>query len=366
MAEFGYAGEILKINLSDGKTTKADTADYARKYIGGHGIAARLYWEMVPAEAGAYDPENCLICASGPVAGFTRFAGFRWKICGKTTLDNPESFSHCNLGERWGAYLKYAGYDALAVQGKAEKPAYIFINDGKVEIRDAGKFRGMTTFDTIDALKAVVGKDSSVLTIGPAAENLVAFSTVMTDGNSSGSGGMGTVMGSKNLKAIVVAAGDRRPKAADPDRLRKLADHVRTLRPPQKDMPSPWAIPGLTKEHACYGCGIGCGRQMYPGKDGRQYKSFCQAQGVYTRPVQQRYGGFNEAQLFGIQCSDGYGFDTSVMGGMTNWLGACYDRGLINEKETGLPLSELGTRDFIETLSKKIAFREGLLRSIYF
>jgi aldehyde:ferredoxin oxidoreductase len=166
MTEYGYAGEILKVNLSDGKILKADTADYARKYIGGHGIAARLYWDMVPGNAAAHDPENCLICASGPVAGFTRFAGFRWKICGKTALDNPESFSYCNMGERWGGYLKYAGYDALAVQGKAEKPVYVFINNGKVEIRDATMFWGMSSFDAIDALKAEAGKDSSVLTIG--------------------------------------------------------------------------------------------------------------------------------------------------------------------------------------------------------
>ena len=135
MAEYGYAGKILKIDISDGIISKADTADYAEKYIGGHGLAARLYWEMVPAEAGAYDPENCLVCASGPVAGFPRFAGFRWKICGKTKLDSPESFSHGNIGERWGGYLKYAGYDALAVQGKAEKPVYIFINSDYFLIR---------------------------------------------------------------------------------------------------------------------------------------------------------------------------------------------------------------------------------------
>jgi aldehyde:ferredoxin oxidoreductase len=359
VAQNGYAGQILKINISDGGISKTDTADYADKYIGGHGIAARLYWEMVPADAGAYDAENCLVCASGPVAGFPRFAGFRWKICGKTKQNNPESFSHGNIGERWGAYLKFAGYDALAVQGKAEKSVYIFINGDKVEIRDATGFRGMTSFDTIDALKAELGKNVSVLTIGPAAENLVVFSTVTSDDNTSGSGGMGTVMGSKNLKAIVIAAGDKRPEAADPERLRKLADYIRTLRPPQEDMASPWEIPGLTKAHACYGCGIGCSRQMYPGKDGRRYKSFCQATGVYAGPVQKRYGGFNEAQLFGIQCSDGYGFDSSVFKGLIDWLSACYEKGLISEKETGLKFSELGTVEFMEALSRKIAFREG-------
>ncbi|HUT68756.1 MAG TPA: aldehyde ferredoxin oxidoreductase N-terminal domain-containing protein, partial [Dehalococcoidales bacterium] len=97
MSEFGYAGEILHIDLSDGKITKRPTADYADKYIGGHGIAARLYWEMVPPQAGAFDPENCFICASGPVAGFPGFAGSRWKIFGKSVTGDTEAFTYANL-----------------------------------------------------------------------------------------------------------------------------------------------------------------------------------------------------------------------------------------------------------------------------
>ncbi len=142
MPEYGYAGNILKVDLSSGKTIKQPSKDYTDKYMGGHGIAARLYWEMVPPEARAFDPENCFIAASGPVAGFPGFAGSRWKICGKSPLNVPESFNYCNLGERWGSILKFAGYDALAVQGKADKPAYIYIHDGKVEIRDASHLRG--------------------------------------------------------------------------------------------------------------------------------------------------------------------------------------------------------------------------------
>src|SRR3989304_2209882 len=138
MPDYGYAGEILKVDLSNGKIQRQPSSNYTDKYIGGHGLAARLYWEMVPPEAkaaapanclicatGPAAPENCLICPSGPLAGFSGFAGSRWKICGKTPLGDPESFSYCNLGERWGTVLKYAGYDALAVQGRSDKLAYI-------------------------------------------------------------------------------------------------------------------------------------------------------------------------------------------------------------------------------------------------
>jgi len=156
MAEFGYAGEILKVDLSDGKTTKLSTADYADKYIGGHGIAARLYWEMVPAEAKAFDPENCFICATGPVTGFPGFAGFRWKICSKTALDDPESFSYCNLGERWGAWLKYAGYDMIILEGQADAPVYLFVNDENVELKKADHLWGKTVSQTRKAIEIMI------------------------------------------------------------------------------------------------------------------------------------------------------------------------------------------------------------------
>lgn len=133
----GYAGQILKVDLSANKASKLSTSDYADRFIGGKGIAARLYWELVPPQTRAFEPENCFICVNGPLAGFTGFASSRWLACGKTAAGDPESFSWGNLGGSWGVKLKYAGYDGLVVQGKAEKPVYLYIHDGKVEIKDA-------------------------------------------------------------------------------------------------------------------------------------------------------------------------------------------------------------------------------------
>ena len=357
MAGHGYAGEILKVDLSDGKIQRLPSQDYTDKYIGGHGLAARLYWEMVPPQAKAADPENCFIAASGPVAGFSGFAGSRWKICGKTPLSEPESFSYCNLGERWGTILKFAGYDALAVQGKVDKLSYIYIHDGRVEIKDASHLKGLSTFDTSDALKSELGNGVSVLAIGPAGENMVPFSIVLAEGNASGSGGLGALMGSKNLKAVVVA-GDKRPVAADPERLRELADIIRKNRP-SMNMPSMWGIPGLTRPHACYGCGIGCSRELYPAEKGRQYKALCQASHVYIEPA-TRYTGKNDgSHLLATRLCDAYGLDSAVMQSMIEWLEACYQRGLLDEKKTGLPLSRIGSPEFIEALTRKIALEEG-------
>jgi aldehyde:ferredoxin oxidoreductase len=356
MTEYGYAGSILKVDLSDRKVEITPSIEYTKKYIGGHGLAARLYWEMVPPETKTIDPQNCFICASGPLAGFPGFAGFRWKICSKTNLDNPESFSYANLGDRWGAILKYAGYDALAVQGKAEKPVYIFIHDGQVEIKDASHLWGQSAFDAGDNLKAELGKGVSVLTIGPAAENLVPFSTVLAEGGASGSGGLGVVMGSKNLKAIVVA-GDKRPKSAHPEQVRRLVDIIQANRTGK--MAAMSMVDGVTHPHACYGCGINCYRQVYSGDNGRQYKMLCQAGDVYLAPSFRYSGRKDGARLLATQLCDSYGLDTVVMQSMIEFIEACYKEGILSEKETGLPLSRIGSPEFIEKLIPLIALRKG-------
>jgi aldehyde:ferredoxin oxidoreductase len=358
LTEFGYAGKILKIDLSGGKVSKVPTAEYADRFIGGHGIAAKIYWDTVPPGAKAFDPENCLIYASGPVAGFSRFAGSRWKICGKSVLGDRESFNYSNLGEKWGTFLKFAGYDALAVQGKADKLVSIFINNGTVTIKDAANLRGKLTFDVVDTLKKEYGKDASILTIGPAGEKLLTYATVFADEGASGSGGLGAVMGSKNLKAIIIAPNNNRPQAAHPERLRKIADEIRDMRPPDS-IPSLWEVPGLTREHSCYGCGIGCGRHNYSLNGGRRYKSLCESSIFYSWAVEKYSGKADGAQLLATRLCDGYGIDTSVMHGMIEWIDTCQEAGFITEEQTGLPLKKVGSPEFIEKLTGMIARQEG-------
>ncbi len=357
MAEFGYAGEILKVDLSDGNIIRLPTADYADRFLGGRGIAARLYWEMVPPEAGAFDPENCLIYITGPVTGFNRLAGCRWQVCGKAPVMEPEAFSYANLGERWGSYLKYAGYDGLVVQGKADNPVYIDVRDGAIEIRDASPLWGKSAFEVSDILKGELGNEVSVLSISPAAENLVSFATMLTDDGASGASGLGSVMASKKLKAIVVS-GNKRPQAADPERLSKLADRILQIR---KFTWKDWLddIPGRTRLRACYNCGLGCFRKSYEAEGGRRFKYFCQATHVYAGQA-ARYGGdVSEVTLLGARLCDRYGLDTTVMQPLIDWLAACYQEGILSEEDTGLPLSKIGSAEFIEELTRKIAYREG-------
>ena len=361
MTEFGYAGKILKLDLSTGDTCTFDTADYSNRFLGGRGIAAKIYWDQVPPETRAFDEGNCLICMTGPLAGFAGFAGCRWQICGKSPLMDPESFSYANLGGSWGAWLKYSGYDGLIVTGKAERPVYAFIHDGKAEIRDAAHLWGKTTMETLGLLKEETGKGSRALTMGPAAENLVSFATVMASGNASGSSGFGSVMGSKMLKAIAVKTDEKKiPLAAHPKMLKALADKVYQLRTENYENYL-HVVLGKTRLTSCYGCISGCDRREYEDSDGIQYKYFCQSSCVYIDPA-MRYnedGKGEEVNMLAGRLCDQYGLDTAVVAPMIGWLGQCREEGILSDKETGLPLTRIGSSEFIRKLTRSISYREG-------
>ena len=135
--EYGYAGKILKVDLSQGSLEDLPTVEIADRFIGGRGFAAKIYWDGESSEAKAYDPQNRLIFVNGPLAGFAGLAGSRWQVCGKSPGITPEFFSYANFGGSWGAWLKFAGYDGVVIEGTSEKPVYLLIQDGKAEIKDA-------------------------------------------------------------------------------------------------------------------------------------------------------------------------------------------------------------------------------------
>src|SRR3989339_499679 len=145
MTGYGYAGEILRVDLSTSGVSRLPVSDYASRFLGGRGIAAMLYWDETQPGTTPFEAGNCLVFVTGPVAGFMGFSGCRWQVCGMSPQMEPPAFSYANLGGSWGSWLKYAGYDGLVVSGKANKPVYILISDGTVEIRDASHLWGMTT-----------------------------------------------------------------------------------------------------------------------------------------------------------------------------------------------------------------------------
>jgi len=362
MASFGYSGKILRVDLSSGNITHTSTADYADRFLGGRGIATKVYWDEVSPDINAFDAENRLIIMTGPLTGFTGLASPRWGIEGKSPATTPECFSYSNLGGSWGAHLKFAGCDGIVIQGESDRPIYLSIHDGNIQIKDASHLWGMGAIEARKALKAELGSSVRVAAIGPAGENLVSFAIVLADDGASGSSGLGAVMGAKKLKAITVS-GSGKLTAADPEGLRKIARYAREL---TKGMPT--VQKGLTpgpkmRRVACYGCIRGCIRADCEAKDGTRSKYMCTGAQFYQDAAKWHYGEWvpesTEVPFYANMLCDDYGVDTNSIAAMIIWLARCYRAGILTDADTGMTILKLGSLEFIETLVKSISLREG-------
>ena len=223
----GYMGRILKVNLSDGTIMDMPVnIEIARKYLGGKGYAVRLLYDylneyeklgIVPRDIDPFGDYNVLIFATGPATGVAGFpASGRYHVM---ALKSPltGSLASANSGGRFGPYMKFAGYDMIIIEGKSDEPVYLEIVEGSAELKCARDVWGMNTFDTIRILSRRVGGGCSVACIGPAGENLVYFACIINEEHrAAGRTGIGAIMGSKKLKAIVVK-GDARPMIAKPE-----------------------------------------------------------------------------------------------------------------------------------------------------
>ncbi len=201
----GWTGSTLRVDLGTGKSRVEETRkDLREGYIGGRGMNARLLYEEVPAGADPLGPENKLFIAPGPLSGTIAPGSQRFTITAKSPLSG--FLGDSNGGGYFGAEMKYAGYDCIIVEGVSEKPCYIFIEDGRVEVRDASHLWGKMVGETQGLLRGELGgSDLGIMCIGPAGEKLVKIAGILTDvGRMSARTGMGAVMGSKRLKAIAV------------------------------------------------------------------------------------------------------------------------------------------------------------------
>ena len=136
-AVFGWCGKILKVDLTHASVIELDTMDYADRFLGGRGLATRIYWDEVGPDVHAFDPENCLILMNGPLGATGALGASRCAVVGKSPMLMPEGFCYGNLGGHFPAALKRAGYDGVVITGCAERPSYLWINKGKAELRDA-------------------------------------------------------------------------------------------------------------------------------------------------------------------------------------------------------------------------------------
>jgi aldehyde:ferredoxin oxidoreductase len=220
--------KILRVSLTDHKiTTESIPEDLYRKYLGGRGLGVKILYDTLPPGVDALSPENLLVFAIGPLTAMPVPTAGRLEVITKSPLTG--TIFDSNVGGYIGAQLRRAGYAAIIFEGSAPTPIYLWINDDKVELRDASKVWGKDVYETTDMLLEETDPKAQVACIGPAGENKVKLAAIMTDKHrAAGRGGVGAVMGSKNLKAVV-AKGTGSVGVDDKDRLTEAVKRARRL-----------------------------------------------------------------------------------------------------------------------------------------
>ena len=367
----GWAGKILRVDLSTGRIWTEPSIVYGEKTIGGRGIAARLAWDEIRPGTGPFDPENRIIFAVGPLTGTSAPCSGRTTVSSLSPQAYPyEWFSYSSVGGYWGAMLKYAGYDAVVVEGEAPKPVYLWIHDDRVDLRDAGELWGQGTFATQQHLTREHGSDVRALAIGPAGENRCRIAIIGTGtGSAAGQGGFGAVMGAKRLKAIAVR-GTQGVRIADPEAFSDCALSV------AKELHNHTGSAGLdanmvrnfglrraalNQQCAIPHCGSSYSKVpgvVHPEKTYRG-QIFC-VSAIFGRgdpPYDWKTGfraGFELAQI-----SQDLGLNHWELGiGLVPWLRRCHQEGLLKDFD-GEPF-DLDAPQFWDTLFRKITCREGI------
>jgi len=240
----GWTGHLLRINLSTGSVKKETfSEEFARTWIGGRGFALKILWDELKPGIDALGPENKLVVALGPIAGIPAPNTGKTVVAAKSPLTG--GYGDGNLGTRVTIELRKAGYDGLIIEGQARSPVYLNIVDDRVEILPADEIWGKGTYETNDWLYKKYGKSVGVLTIGQGGENKVLYAVIRSlEGRAGGRPGIGAVMGSKNLKAIVVKGSSAIPMA-DPPGMKKLgAEDLRKVG--EIDKKTGWSLQGTT------------------------------------------------------------------------------------------------------------------------
>ncbi|MCD4729402.1 MAG: aldehyde ferredoxin oxidoreductase family protein [Bacteroidales bacterium] len=245
----GYFGRLLRVNLDDHTFKSEEIPEKTLlEYIGGRGLGSKILFDEVPGKTDALGPENKLIFATGPLTGINAPTTSRYAIVSKSPLTG--TVGGCSSGGHFGVDLKSTGYDVLVVEGVSNKPCYLAIIDNKVKIRDAANLWGKDAHETTDILLKETDPKAGIACIGPSGEHKQLIAAIMNEKNhAAGRGGLGAVMGSKNLKAVVVSGNNKTP-VSDKD----VVDHaIKQWRifvgeaPLTKDILKEYGTPALVK-----------------------------------------------------------------------------------------------------------------------
>ena len=394
---YGWAGKILYVNLTTKEIWEEPLKeDLAFEYLGQAGINAKLLYDLTDETTDPLGPDNPLIFGVGPLTGTMAPCSGRFTVTAKSPLTGI--FGDSNSGGHWGPEFKQAGYDHLVVLGQSEEPVYLWISDDKVTLRPATRLWGKDTWETDELIKQELGQSSAqVLSIGPAGENLVRFAAIICNlTRAAARTGMGAVMGSKKLKAIVVK-GTRGTTVARPKEFWKLVGECEKAiqADPLYEVASTFgttAITGLaqmlgflptknfqqstfeeaenlrgevllkdyvTKHKGCYNCAVGCSRWYqvkegpYAGTvgEGPEYESLCS--------LGSKCGNGNLPSILKANtlCNQ-LGLDTISTGNAIAWAMECKEKNLWESDLKEIP--EWGDHEGLNYLIKKIANREGV------
>ncbi|MCL7389310.1 MAG: aldehyde ferredoxin oxidoreductase family protein [Thaumarchaeota archaeon] len=394
---YGYAGKILWVNLTTKSCKVIDTPiDLVKNFVGARGFGAKILWDNVKPGIDPLTPENLLIFSIGPLAGIGAHSASRFFVIFKSPL--TYTYFRSVSGGNFGAEMKFAGYDAIVVEGRAEKPTYLWIYDDIVEFRDASHVWSSITTHASEILLKETDRDAKLVVIGPAGERLVKFASIQTgETRSAGRGGGGAVMGSKNLKAIVVR-GSKKPELFDEEEFEKLVEqqldlyhknpsfhafrslgtdgsvylfytlgHFPTYNFKQVelenvDMFRPEILARyVVKTDSCYNCAMECWHYFKTSKgpftgiiwDKPEYETMWSFGG--------NLGASNlEAIMYANMLCDLYGLDTISAGSVIAFVYELYEKGILTKSELDGVEPRWGDLEPALELIRKIALREGV------
>jgi aldehyde:ferredoxin oxidoreductase len=394
----GYMGKLLVVDLSSGEIKDEPlNMDYVRRFIGGSGLACRYLYDMVDADTDPLGPENPLFFMAGPLTGTRAPSCSRFVVCARSPLTGL--WGEANSGGFFGPEMRFTSYDGIIIKGKAPQPVYLHIADGKATLRDAKYLWGKGTYETQEAIREEVGDAKTrVACIGLAGENLVKYAAIMSDkGRAAARTGMGTVMGSKNLKAVAVRGNEQVPLAEE-ERFRLIVQEMLSILEDdvlteafrvtgtagtldylmllgstpnryfaQGEFPEAEALSGstmaetiLTGYSTCYGCPVACGRNVEV-KEGK-YK-LMETKG----PEYETVAALGTLLLIDdlpavaylSHLCDACGLDTISTGSTVAFAHYLFERGIIGPTETGGLTLRWGDPGTVADLIGMIARREG-------
>ena len=391
----GYMGKLLFVDLTNG-TCRGEIPDeeLCRDFMGGYGIGARILYERMKPGVDPLGPDNMLGFLTGPLTGTPTMCSGRFVVVCKSPLTN--TWGDANCGGDFGPYLKFAGFDGIFFSGASRKPVYLYVENGKPELKDAGNLWGKDCLETEDMLKSTHGQETSVACIGPAGEQMSLIAAIINEkGRAAGRSGVGAVMGSKKLKAIAVKGNQKVPMADEAKAIQLRRKWMKQLKgmgetfkkygtagvaePSAMSGDSPvknWTGAGLIdfptasrisddtviaeqeRTYGCWQCPLRCGGHMKQ-KPGRaevshkpEYETLCMAGTLCLNDDLESIIHFNDI------CNM-YGLDTISAGVAVGFAIECYQNGLLTKKDTGMEL-KWGNSDIVVALTEKIAKREGI------